>query len=158
MIGFKMDEVMTGTHYFQDRKTGLIKSDLPFSFEITWGPDSVLRWLNPFGKSFLSQPLYGHMFVGEMCDRVYCMGTLYLEYWKGQIRYEIFFRHGGHNYKYEGIKKKIRPWNLHRTHTTCYGKIRDLSTGSIVSSSVVHFRLNTMPKFLTSFRLKKTNV
>jgi len=152
MIGFRMDEVMSGIHTFVGKT-----ADWPFSFRITWGPSDILNWLNPFGGSFLTQPLHGRITVGGLCEDVYCMGNLYLEYWKGQIRYEIFFRHRGHSYKYEGSKIDIRPWNLHRTHTTCYGILRNVTTGEEISRSVVYFKLNTMLKFLSSFRLRRGN-
>jgi hypothetical protein len=155
MIGFNMDEVMSGTHVYADESDLTIKAGLPFHFEITWGPEDILNWLNPFGGSFLAQPLHGHITVGGLCEKVFCMGNLYLEYWKGQIRYEIFFRHNGRSYKYEGEKTGMRPWNLHRTHTTCHGILVNLETGEIISKSVVYFRFHTMPKFLRSFRLRR---
>ena len=154
MLGFQMDEVMSGTHTMVEQD-GTIRAGLPFRFEITWGPNDIREWMNPFGKSFLSQPLYGRITVGGLCENVYCMGNLYLEYWKGRIRYEIFFRHDGHNYKYEGHKTDIRPWNLHRTHTTCHGLLINLTTSHTISKSIVYFRLSTMPKFLMSFRLRR---
>ena len=73
---------------------------------------------------------------------------------EGKIRYTIDF-HGpdGKAYQYVGEKRDIRPWNLHRTHTTCYGTVTDLVSGQDISKSIVYFKFNTLPAFLGSVRL-----
>jgi len=55
--------------------------------------------------------------------------------------------------RYLGEKRGLRPWNLHRTHTICYGEISDVATGEVISDSVVRFDLRELPAFLASLRL-----
>jgi hypothetical protein len=52
-----------------------------------------------------------------------------------------------------GEKVNLRPWNLHKTHTTCYGTITNLKTNQEISKSIVYFKFETVPEFMTSFRL-----
>ena len=59
----------------------------------------------------------------------------------------------GTPYRYLGEKVNIKPWNLHRTHTTCYGTITDLNSSKDISKSILYFRFRTIPAFLKSFRL-----
>ena len=148
MIGFKFKEVMSGFHYFNN-KNG------KFEFVVDWGPHNLIKWLNVFSKHFLSQPLHGFITAEGICENEKCLGSLELKYWKGMIRYVIYFDSNEIPYKYIGEKINIRPWNLHRTHTTCYGKLINLQTNEVVSEPLTYFKLRTLPSFLLSFRVTK---
>ena len=152
-VGFTMTEVMSGAHHFlgKDQPTG----DLPFHFTLKWGTVDLARFLNPMaGKAHLTAEAEGHVSVGGLADNVPCDGTLELRYFtEAKIRYTFTFDKGDKSYRNVGVKINIRPWNLHRTHTTCYGTIWDTATGSEISRSIVYFKFNTIPGFLTSFRL-----
>jgi len=158
MRGFRFDEVMTGWHIFEPgfgpdtEKAVDVKRFMEFS--VTWGPDNMMKWLNPFGE-FMTQPLHGVITIDGLCENVQCKGTLELAYHKGLIRYTIVFEHNGVRYKYVGEKVNIRPWNLHITHTTCFGTLtmRTFYGDVIVSKSITFFRLRTLPTFLKSFRI-----
>jgi len=148
-LGFRMDEVMTGTHRFGDDAF----SDNHFmEFRVTWGPDDLKHWLNPFGNGFMKQSLSGTITVGGLCENRPCEGQLCLEYHKGRIKYEFVFYVDGVEYLFVGEKAGIRPWNLHVSHTTCYGVLTEYKSGRLVSESVTHFRFATLPAFLSSFR------
>ena len=144
MIGFNFNETMTGTHFLNG-------TEGKFEFIVRWGPDNIFNWLNVFSGKFLSQPLHGIITADGICEEQECEGTLELKYWKGKIRYTIFFTANDIPYKYVGEKRDIRPWNLHRTHTTCYGILTNLKTNEVVSEPLTYFRLKTLPAFLLSF-------
>ena len=155
MVGFRIDELMSGHHML-----GVDGKERPMSFNITWGPDDILKWLNPFSDSFLTQELSGTVTIGGLCTDVPCSGTLELLYFtKQKIRYTFTFntlsvdRNSVSRFRFVGEKINLRPWNLHRTHTTCYGELW-LNNRSI-SKSVTYFKLNTLLKFLSSFRFIK---
>lgn len=153
MAGFRMDELMRGTHRFVDRAGP--DGEHPFSFLITWGPDGLADYFNPLSEGFMVNRLVGTISVGGLCEDAPCTGSLALRYFQeGKIRYSIDF-HGpdGKAYRYVGEKRDIRPWNLHRTHTTCYGTLTERDSGRVVSESVVHFELGQMLPFMRSFRL-----
>lgn len=152
-LGFTMDEVMTGTHQFVDGKGP--EGIHPMEFRATWGPDDLLTWANPVGGSFMANNLKGKVDVGGLVVDADCEGTLELKYFAGQkIRYTFQFKDDeGKQYKYVGEKRDIRPWNLHRTHTTCYGTITELETGEIISTGITYFRFSTSLDFVLSFRL-----
>lgn len=152
-LGFRMDEVMTGTHRFGD---DAISANHFMEFRVTWGPDDVRSWINPFSRGFMKQPLSGVVTVGGLCENRPCEGELSLEYHKGRIRYEFFFIVDGVYYTFVGEKIGIRPWNLHDSHTTCYGALTETESGQLVSESVTHFRLATLPAFLKSFRFVRS--
>jgi len=151
-VGFLMDEVMSGEHEFEP---GFGKpGKRPMEFRVTWGPKSVLHWLNPVGGSFMKQPLAGAVTIDGLCTNAACTGTLELNYITEQkIRYTFDFGVNGKEYHFVGEKRNIRPWNLHVTHTTCYGELHAVKTGKLVSRSVTYFRLKTAPAFLMSMRL-----
>ena len=152
MLGFKIDETMIGDHKFE---FGSFKERPNFmQFSITWGPKNILKWLNPFDDDFMTQPLKGTITIEGLCEEAPCEGTLALAYHEGRIRYDIYFSVNGTKFEYVGEKRDIRPWNLHRTHTTCYGNLyaRTVFGTTLVSKSTTHFRLGTLPKFLKSFR------
>lgn len=152
-IGFTMDEIMTGTHQFVEGKGP--EGIHPMEFRVTWGPENALKWINPVGGKFMANNLKGKVDVGGMVIDADCEGTLELLYFTEQkIRYTFEFQDDeGKKYRYLGEKRDIRPWNLHRTHTTCYGTISDLETGEIISTGITHFRLATSLDFLLSLRL-----
>ncbi|MBF0237175.1 MAG: hypothetical protein HQM12_05660 [SAR324 cluster bacterium] len=152
-IGFTIEEVMSGEHEFVDQVVK--KGKLPMEFRVTWGPEQLLQWLNPVKKTFLSQPLKGVVTIDGLCRDTPCQGVLELRYFQeAKIRYRFNFQVQDKVYEYQGEKVNIRPWNLHRTHTTCYGTVRELPSGKEVSKSVVYFRFSTMMSFLGSFRIK----
>jgi hypothetical protein len=155
MVGFKLDEIMTGSHHFTDGRENPEKES-PLLFHITWGNSSLLRFLNPFSSRFLFNDARGFITVTGLVNKAYCEGTLRLLYFtERKIRYELKFNDAsGKPYLYIGEKRDIWPWNLYRTHVTCYGTITDLSTNQIISESVIYFPYRETPAFLLSFRLR----
>jgi hypothetical protein len=155
MIGFKLDELMTGTHRFTDGRTDP-SGQRPLFFHITWGNRSLLRFFNPFSGQFLLNEARGVMTVDGLVNKADCTGTLHLLYFtERKIRYDLSFRDdAGKTYRYVGEKRNIWPWNLHRTHVTCYGTITDLETGKVISESVIYFPYRETLAFLLSFRLR----
>ena len=153
MAGFKVDEVMVGTHRIvgQDH-------DRPMHFAITWGAASILDYLNPFSAGFLLAEARGVITADGIVRRADCAGTLRLLYFTGgKIRYELDSTDlEGRAYRYVGEKVNIRPWNLHKSHTTCYGTITELASGEVVSESVVYFPLRELAAFLASVRLVRS--
>jgi len=152
-LGFMMDEVMTGTHHFVDGAGPA--GEHPLQFRVTWGTRHLGAYLNPFGHNFMSNYLEGRVSVGGLVENAPCRGTLDLKYFTGaKIRYEFDFKDSeGVPYRYVGEKVNLRPWNLHRTHTTCYGTITNLDTGKDISKSIVYFKLDTALDFVKSMRL-----
>lgn len=151
-FGFAMDEIMSGDHEFAEGKGP--KGRHVFEFKVTWGPKNISKWLNPFGGSFMTQPLDGTITVGGMCTDAPCSGTLTLAYFtEAKIRYDFEFEHDGKIYHFVGEKINIRPWNLHTSHTTCYGTMKEKQSGDLISRSVTHFRFRTTPAFIASLRL-----
>ena len=150
-LGFRIDEVMSGTHEFEAGFGPAGK--LPMSFRVTWGPDDIRTWINPGSGEFLTQPLEGTVTVGGLCKDAPCKGRLELRYFdEHALRYTFEFLGCGVRYEYVGEKVNIRPWNLPISHTTCYGRLTEADTGRLVSRSVTHFRLHTAPAFVGSFR------
>ena len=151
-MGFRVDETMTGWHEFEPGKGPAGRQ--PMEFRVTWGPDHVSDFLNPFGGAFMTNDMAGHVDIGGLCHAAPVEGALALRYFsEAKIRYEFTFTVDGTTYEYVGEKIDLRPWNLHRTHTTCYGKLRDRATGELVSRSITYFRLRTAPAFVGSMRL-----
>jgi len=152
-VGFEMDEVMTGTHRFEGGAGPA--GELELTFRVTWGTASLWPYFDPRSPAFLSNCLRGTVTVGGLVENAVCAGKLDLRYFQeGKLRYTFdFVGTGGEPYHFVGEKVGIRPWNLHRTHTTCYGVITD-AAGQVVSRSVTYFRLSAIPAFLRSFRLK----
>ncbi len=153
MVGFKMDELMVGTHTFSNGS--FAGRELPLNFSLTWGSGSLLGFLNPWSDEFLRSEARGFITVGGLVNKADCIGSLKLMYFSGRkIRYELDFKgDDGRAYRYVGEKVNIWPWNLHKTHVTCYGTITDATTEKIISSSVVYFPLREMLDFLKSARL-----
>lgn len=156
-VGFLVDETMAGTHRFLvDFDPGGIKAgdELPLAFEATWGHPQLERFANPLSQDFLFNVLTGSVSAGGLCEATPIKGTLELRYFKDStIRYTFEFEAHGLPLRYVGVKRGIRPWNLHRTHTTCYGTITDLSTDTPLSDSVVHFDLKLLASLAASLRL-----
>ena len=148
-----MDEVMEGTHHFVNGSGPAGEHEM--IFRVTWGTRHLLPYLNPWGKSFLSNFLEGSVTVGGLVQDAPCRGTLDLLYFtEGKIRYTFDFKGpDGKPYRYVGEKTDIRPWNLHRTHTTCYGTITELASGKEISKSITYFKLSSAPAFVMSMRL-----
>jgi len=152
-LGFMMDEVMSGSHHFTGGAGP--EGEHPMEFRVTWGTRHLSPYLNPFGPNFMSNFLEGTLTVGGLVENAPCRGTLDLKYFsEAKIRYSFNFKGpSGEPLSYVGEKVNIRPWNLHRTHTTCYGTITDLKTGKDISRSILYFKLDTIPAFLASVRL-----
>jgi hypothetical protein len=98
--------------------------------------------------------LEGTVTIDGLCDQTPCTGSLELRYLKEhKIRYSFGFKVDGKAYRYVGEKVDIQLWNLPRSHTTCFGRLFLLGTGELVSTSVTHFRIRSLPRFLASARL-----
>jgi hypothetical protein len=151
-LGFVMDEVMTGTHEFEP---GFGERGAKFmEFRVVWGPRHVSEFANPLGGKFMYTDLSGTVTVEGLCQDAPCDGSLELLYFtEGKIRYTFAFEADGKEYLFIGEKTDIRPWNLHRTHTTCYGTLSERNSGRLVSKSVTYFRFRTVPAFVASLRL-----
>ena len=151
-VGFKMDEVMSGEHEFEP---GLgPPGRRPLVFKVTWGAKNLANWLTPGGESFMRGPLEGTISVDGLCADAPCKGTLELRYFdEHKIRYAFEFEVSGKRYGFVGEKVNIWPWNLPFSHTTCFGRLTEVETGKLVSTSVTHFRAVSAPAFLLSFRL-----
>ena len=151
-LGFMMDEVMTGTHQFEP---GFGEPGEKFmEYRVTWGPRHVSEFANPIGGKFMYNDLRGTVTIEGLCEDAPCEGSLELLYFtEGKIRYTFVFEIDGTEYLFIGEKIDLRPWNLHRTHTTCYGTLTERETGRLVSKSITYFRLRTAPAFVASVRL-----
>ena len=157
MIGFSMHEIMEGTHQFETDFSNLA-DDRYMNFSIKWSAKSLLSFLNPFSKSFLVSDVDGTITIDGLCIAAPCKGTMALKYFtNSSIEYKFDFNVDGKDYKYDGKKINIKPWNLPKTHTTCYGTVKESVTGALVSTSITFFRLWRIPSFLGSFRLTKGN-
>ena len=120
---------------------------------MTWGTDDLVRWLDHRSGTFLTQDLEGTVTVGGLCEAAPCKGRLELRYFDEHVlRYRFEFEVDGIRYRYVGEKVNIQPWNLPVSHTTCFGVVTELETGRLISRSVTHFRLSTIPGFLRSLR------
>lgn len=154
--GFQLHEQMRGTHEFVARCGP--PGEWPFSFELDWGCESLARFLNPLERdAFMTASCEGVMRVGGFVEEAPCSGWLELRtLTEATIRYRLTFRAGEHAYAYIGEKLGLRPWNLHRTHTTCYGVLYEIESGREISRSLARFGLETLPAFLMSFRWMRT--
>lgn len=144
---------MTGTHHFVNAAGP--DGEHPMSFHVTWGTRHLASYLRPFQPGFLSSFLEGTVDIGGLVQGAACRGTLDLRYFsEAKIRYCFDFKdEAGRPLHYVGEKVDLRPWNLHRTHTTCYGTVTDIRTGQDISRSILRFELGSLPAFLASFRL-----
>lgn len=151
-MGFKIDEVMTGTHRFINSAGP--EGVHPLHYSLTWGTTRLGAYLNPFSGEFLENQAKGVITAGGLVEKADCTGTLSMLYFtEAKIRYDLYFHDAnGKPYRYIGEKRNIRPWNLHKTHVTCYGVILDMETNTQVSESVVYFPFREMLAFTLSFR------
>ena len=150
-LGFLIDETMSGVHEFEPGfgPSGI----LPMEFKVTWGARDLVQWLNPNGDHFMTVDLEGTVTVDGLCQLAPCQGKLALKYFdERKIRYTFTFTIDGREYRYVGEKVNIRPWNLPVSHTTCFGTLTEVATGKLVSKSVTHFRMRTVPEFAASLR------
>lgn len=151
-LGFKICEEMSGTHRFTEESE--MDGTHPMMFEAEWGPASIGQWLNPSGEEFLRHPMTGIVSVGGLCLDEEFSGNMALKYFQdASIRYEFSFVVNGTTYRYVGEKTNLRPWNLHRTHTTLNGTLTEEDSRTVISESTLHFKLNSLPSMLGSFRL-----
>lgn len=151
-IGFRIDEIMVGKHEFESKFGSPGKR--PMEFRVTWGASRILPWANPARDRFMVAELEGTVTIDGLCHETPCRGSLALRYLRDRsIRYTFRFREGGRAFKYVGEKRNIRPWNLPWSHTTCFGRLVLHGTGELVSTSVTHFRIRRLPRFLSSIRL-----
>jgi len=152
-VGFEMREIMSGIHWFENGAGPV--GEFPISFNVVWGTDNILEWINPKSPRFLINDLRGSINVGGLCEKADVRGVLELRYFKDfKIRYQFDFEANGRIYTYVGEKVNIKPWNLPVSHTTCFGTIVEKDTNRLISRSVVFFRYSTIPQFLFSFRFK----
>ncbi len=150
-LGFRIQEKMTGRHMFYSPETN--SESKRMEFDVVWGHECVTDFFNPHHKDFLKADLEGDVTVEGLCERTPCSGTLEIDYFGTHtIRYTFDFEVSGKNYHYEGEKVNIKPWNLLFSHTTCFGTLAEKATGILISTSVLYFRLRTIPSFLLSFR------
>lgn len=150
--GFRMHERMSGEHQFTDA----VDQDgtHPMSFEIDWGPSSILRWFNPATSEFLRHPMSGEVSVGGLCQSTDLSGTMTLRYFTdSKIYYDFQFEVNGTNYQYSGEKRDLRPTNFHSTHRTLHGQIRRVHDDVVISNSTLYFHWKDLPSMLASFRL-----
>lgn len=152
-LGFEMKEVMSGTHRFE--KGCGPEGEFPFEFNVVWGTDNLIEWINPKSDRFLINNLKGFVTIGGLCEMAEVRGRLELRYFtEYKIRYIFEFSANGKTYVFTGEKVNIKPWNLPVSHTTCFGTVVEKDTNKLISRSVVFFKYSTIPAFLLSFRLK----
>jgi len=119
-LGFVMDETMTGEHEFENGHGPAGNKFMEFT--ATWGTKHLTKWLNVFSPDFWKSDLSGVVTIEGLCKDAPIHGSLTLMYFsKAKIRYEFEFEVEGKKYAFVGEKLNIRPWNLHKSHTTCYG-------------------------------------
>ena len=150
--GFQIHEVMSGEHEFVEGSGP--EGKRPMEFHADWGPKNMVDFMNPASDKFLLADLTGTVTVDGLCENMPCKGTLQLRYFQDQkIRYTFDFSVDGVAYQYVGEKQQIYPWNLPYSHTTCFGEIKNLKTGKVISKSITHFDMATLPEFLGTFKL-----
>jgi len=149
-LGFRMDEVMSGEHWFEPGcgPTGTH----PFEFRVTWGPKSFRHWLDKSSYGLVSD-LCGTVHAAGLCDGAPCEGSLEMRYFdEHKIRYTFDFEVEKQRYHFIGEKMNIRPWNLPYSHTTCFGTLIETDSGKLISRSLTHFRVLSAPSFVRSLR------
>jgi hypothetical protein len=149
--GFRVRERMDGVHEFAAREGPA--GEFPFSLHLGWGPERFFDFLNPMARdTFLTAESRGVIRAGGLVEEADCQGTLEFRYVpEAKIRYRLYFSVGKSDYEYIGEKTGLRPWNLVRTHTTCYGVLYELGSGKEISRSLLRFRLSTLPSMIHSF-------
>ncbi len=143
---------MTGTHEFEP---GFGDPGQKFmEFRGVWGPKHLTEFVNPVSGRFCYNDMTGTVTIEGLCENAPFVGSLELLYFsEAKIRYTFTFEANGTEYLYVGEKINLRPWNLHRTHTTCFGTLSERDTGRLVSKSVTYFKFRTAPASLASARL-----
>lgn len=150
--GFVIHEIMSGEHEFLEGAGPCGRHR--FEFKVDWGPKNLIDFMNPAADKFMLSELAGTVTIGGMCENMPVYGTLQLRYFQDQkIRYTFDFSVDGEPYRYVGEKQQIYPWNLPYSHTTCFGEVKNLRTGKVISKSVTHFDMHDLPEFLGTFRL-----
>jgi hypothetical protein len=151
-VGFRMDEVMSGEHAFEPGCGPEGRHRM--HFDVSWGPRDLKRFVNPFDDGFGVSELEGRVSIDFLCQDAPCRGTFHLRYFTDHtIRYDFEFDAQGRRHRFVGEKVNIWPWNLPYSHTTCFGTVVEVESGKLVSRSVTHFRLHTLPAFVASLRL-----
>lgn len=152
-LGFKVTETMQGTHTFESGRGP--SGTHPMSFTGRWGsPRLIGEWLNPFSERFMTGAMAGEVTVGGLCTDVPFEGSIQLRYFReARILYRFGFSHESVPYRFRGEKRNLRPWNLHRTHTTLHGRLVRVDTDTLISRSVLRFHWSTLPAMVGSFRL-----
>lgn len=160
-IGFRIQEHLVGSHrYARDVAVPsgepiAAGTELPFSFTARWGHPQLLAYLNPLAGDFMTAVVDGTITAGGLCDAAPIRGTVELRYVRdATVRYVFDFTAQGQLYRYQGQKRELRPWNLHRTHLTCYGTITEVAAGNHVSDAVASMTLLELPRMLGTFRLE----
>jgi len=140
-IGFSINEVMSGYD-------NVLR---PFVFNVTWG---IMNIKDLFRKGPMKFNLEGSvLFKG---NTVPCKGHLIIDYFDTHtITYIFSFHHPlCGKLMYVGEKVNIKPWNLLVSHTTCFGTVTQHKDDALISRTLAFFKFRTIPKFLTSFRLR----
>ena len=151
-VGFLIEEEMRGEHEFEPAFGSPKKR--PMAFQVTWGPRHLLQWINPAHDRFMVGDLQGSVTIDGLCYETPCTGCLELRYFKDHtVRYTFGFQVDGESYEYVGEKVNIHLRNLPWSHTTCFGRLTLQKTGELVSTSVTHFRIRSLPRFMASLRL-----
>jgi hypothetical protein len=151
-VGFRMNEVMSGEHVFAPGCGPDGRHRM--QFDVAWGPRDLKRFLNPLDDGFMLSELDGTVSISFLCQDAPCHGSLALRYFSDRtLRYDFEFDAQGRRHRFVGEKVNIWPWNLPYSHTTCFGTVVEVDTGKLVSRSVTHFRLHTLPAFVASLRL-----
>ena len=156
-LAFKITETMHGSHHFVDPAHGEAV-DRPMHFTIDWGAP-IASSVNPLSNRFMRYEASGTVAVdGLTSGEVPCTGSLEIDYvGLRKIIYDLAFQADGQTFRYRGEKTNVdllKPLQLIKTHTTCYGTIVR-EDGRILSKSVLHFEPETMWPFLSSFRLRR---
>lgn len=151
--GFTIREVMSGEHEFLEGQGP--EGKFAFEFQADWGAKNLVDFLNPANPDkFMVSSLTGTLTMEGLCKNMPIQGTLALRYLQEQkIRYTFRFTADGTEYEYVGEKNQIYPWNLPYSHTTCFGEVTNLRTKQVISHSVTHFDLSTLPEFLSTLQL-----
>jgi len=138
--GFRVHETLAGRHAFASGEGP--PGEFPFSLELYWGPERVAAFLNPFNRdAFLTAGVCGVIRAGAWVEEAPCEGTLEFRSVSGAgMRVRLYFNAGSNAYEFIGRRAGLRPWDLHRTATACYGVVYDLETGREVSRSLIYPR------------------
>jgi len=150
-VNFAMREVMRGTHHFVDKSLGST-DETEFYFKIKWG-QKFSSFLNPVSPDCFKADAKGVINVSGLTKgEIPTEGSLELRYLTEQkLRYTLNFKVDKKRYQYIGEKVDVKLWQplfLVKTHTTCYGYIKD-PKGEVISRSVTHFELK--PQNIISF-------